>query len=223
MENPNVLRFTGFADIYDQYRPKPPEIIADLLLQLAGMNRADHVVDLGCGTGLSTLIWIDRTNSLTGIEPSPDMRTVAAQRPEWAHSATRPQFVGAEAHQTGLPEQSVDIITASQSFHWMDPIPTLAEIARVLRPGGVFAAYDCDWPPVCDPVADAAFAECHRHADELLAQAGISQAKKWPKNQHLEQIKKSLFFIYHRDLACINRDSVDSNRFVGLLRSQVRF
>ena len=43
MENPNVLRFTGFADIYDQYRPKPPEIIADLLLQLAGMDRADHV------------------------------------------------------------------------------------------------------------------------------------------------------------------------------------
>ena len=59
MENPNVRRFTGFADIYDQYRPKPPEMIADLLLQLAGADRADHVVDLGCGTGLSTLIWIN--------------------------------------------------------------------------------------------------------------------------------------------------------------------
>jgi ubiquinone/menaquinone biosynthesis C-methylase UbiE len=220
MENPNVLRFTGFADIYDQYRPKPPEIIADLLLQLAGTDRADHIVDLGCGTGLSTLIWIDRTNSMTGIEPSSDMRVVASQRPEWARSVTRAQFVGAEAHQTGLAEQSVDIVTASQSFHWMDPVPTLAEIARVLRPGGVFAAYDCDWPPVCDPVADAAFAECHRHADELLAQSGISKAKKWPKNQHLEQIKKSGHFRYTRDLACLNTDSGDSERFVGLVRSQ---
>ena len=113
MENPNVLRFTGFADIYDQYRPKPPEIIADLLLQLAGLDRADHVVDLGCGTGLSTLIWINRTKLFTGVEPSPDMRTVAAQRPEWKNSATRAQFVGAEAHQTGLAKQSVDVITAS--------------------------------------------------------------------------------------------------------------
>lgn len=144
MENPNVRRFTGFADIYDQYRPKPPEMIADLLLQLAGADRADHVVDLGCGTGLSTLIWINRTNLFTGIEPSPDMRGVASQRPEWERSGTRTQFVAAEAHQTGLAEQSVDIVTASQSFHWMDPVPTLAEIARVLRPGGVFAAYDCD-------------------------------------------------------------------------------
>jgi predicted TPR repeat methyltransferase len=78
MENPNVLRFTGFADIYDQYRPKPPDIIADVLLQLAGMDRAEHVVDLGCGTGLSTLIWINRTNSLTGIEPSADMGPLRA-------------------------------------------------------------------------------------------------------------------------------------------------
>jgi ubiquinone/menaquinone biosynthesis C-methylase UbiE len=220
MENPNVLRFTGFANIYDQYRPKPPEIIADLLLQLAGINRADHVVDLGCGTGLSTLIWIDRTKSFTGIEPSPDMRAVAAQRPEWAHSATDAQFVGAEAHQTGLADQSVDIITASQSFHWMDPVATLAEVARVLRPGGVFAAYDCDWPPVSDPLADAAFAECHRYADELLAQAGISKAKKWPKNQHLERLKKSGHFRYNRDLACLNIDSGNADRFVGLVRSQ---
>ncbi|MBV8482840.1 MAG: class I SAM-dependent methyltransferase [Verrucomicrobia bacterium] len=128
--------------------------------------------------------------------------------------------MSAEAHQTGLAEQSVDIITASQSFHWMDPVSTLAEIARILRPGGVFAAYDCDWPPVCDPVADAAFAECHRHADELLAETGISKAKKWPKNQHLEQIKKSGHFRYNRDLACLNTDCGDSDRFVGLVRSQ---
>ena len=36
----------GFADIYEKYRPTPPAIIADLLLQLTGMERADHVVDL---------------------------------------------------------------------------------------------------------------------------------------------------------------------------------
>jgi len=220
MENPNVLRFTGFADIYDQYRPKPPEIIADLLLQLAGTERADHVVDLGCGTGLSTLIWINRTNSFTGIEPSADMRAIASQRPEWAFSAIRPQFLGKEAHQTGLTDQSIDIVTASQSFHWMDPVPTLPEIARILRPGGVFAAYDCDWPPVTDPIADDAFASCHRHADELLAQSGISRAKAWPKDQHLDQIKKSGHFRYTRDLACLHTDSGNGDRLVGLIRSQ---
>jgi ubiquinone/menaquinone biosynthesis C-methylase UbiE len=220
MENPNVLRFTGFADIYDQYRPKPPDIIADVLLQLAGMDRAEHVVDLGCGTGLSTLIWINRTNSLTGIEPSADMRAVASQHPEWTGFSPCPQFVSAEAHQTGLANSNADIITASQSFHWMDPVPTLAEIARVLRPGGVFAAYDCDWPPVSDPVADDAFASCHSQADERLRQSGISKAKAWPKHQHLDQIKKSGHFRYTRDLASLHTDSGDAERLVGLVRSQ---
>jgi ubiquinone/menaquinone biosynthesis C-methylase UbiE len=220
MENPNVLRFTGFADIYDQYRPKPPDIIADVLLQLAGMDRAEHVVDLGCGTGLSTLIWINRTKSLTGIEPSADMRAVASQRPEWTGISPCPQFVSGEAHQTGLANSSADIITASQSFHWMDPVPTLAEIARVLRPGGVFAAYDCDWPPVSDPVADDAFASCHSQADELLRLSGISKAKAWPKHQHLDQIKKSGHFRYTRDLASLHTDSGDAERLVGLVRSQ---
>jgi ubiquinone/menaquinone biosynthesis C-methylase UbiE len=135
MENPNVTRFMGFADVYEKYRPTPPAIIADLLLQLAGMDRADHVVDLGCGTGLSALMWLNRTGSFTGVEPSSDMRAVASQRPEWLSTTTHAEFVAGEAHQT------------------------LKEVARVLRSGGVFAAYDCDWPPVSDPVADAAFAE----------------------------------------------------------------
>jgi ubiquinone/menaquinone biosynthesis C-methylase UbiE len=221
MENPNVVRFTGFADIYDRYRPKPPEIIADLLLQLAGTVRADQVVDLGCGTGLSTLIWINRTNSLTGIEPSLDMRSVASQRPEWIRSSTtRFQLLSEEAHQIGLSDGSVDIVTASQSFHWMDPVPTLTEVARLLRPGGVFAAYDCDWPPVSDPVADDAFATCHRQADQLLANSGISKAKAWPKDRHFEQIKKSGHFRYTRDLACLHTDSGDGERLIGLARSQ---
>lgn len=50
----------------------------------------------------------------------------------------------------GLPDDSVDIITCSQSFHWMEPQSTLREFARVPRPGGIFVAYDCDWPPVLD-------------------------------------------------------------------------
>ena len=50
--DPNVRRFTGFADIYDQYRPRLPSVIGDILLQLAGPQRPLRVVDIACGTGL---------------------------------------------------------------------------------------------------------------------------------------------------------------------------
>jgi predicted TPR repeat methyltransferase len=53
--NPSVERFTGFAQVYDQVRPSPPEAIADLLLQFAKLETAERVVDLGCGSGLSMM------------------------------------------------------------------------------------------------------------------------------------------------------------------------
>ena len=50
----NVKRFTGFADVYDAYRPRPPAVLADVLCGLAGVERPTLVVDLGSGTGSST-------------------------------------------------------------------------------------------------------------------------------------------------------------------------
>jgi len=45
---------------------------------------------------------------------------------------------------TDLPDGCADIVTCSQSLHWMVPESTFAEVARILRPGGVFATYDYD-------------------------------------------------------------------------------
>ncbi|MGH7866895.1 MAG: class I SAM-dependent methyltransferase, partial [Candidatus Dormibacteraceae bacterium] len=45
---------------------------------------------------------------------------------------------------TGLPEACADVVTCVQAFHWMDPEIVLPEVARILRPGGVFAAVDYD-------------------------------------------------------------------------------
>src|ERR1700732_319347 len=70
---PSVERFTGFADVYDQVRPSPPEVIADLLLQLAQVAVAGRVVDAGCGSGLSMMMWGGETRAIIWIEPSREM------------------------------------------------------------------------------------------------------------------------------------------------------
>jgi ubiquinone/menaquinone biosynthesis C-methylase UbiE len=130
---PSVERFTGFAEVYDQVRPSPPEAIADLLLQLAKLELARRVVDLGCGSGLSMAMWVGKTRSIVGVEPSHDMRREAEKRCSTLFPPGAVEWLNAEADATEIAAQSVEIVTASQSFHWMNPETTLPEIARILR------------------------------------------------------------------------------------------
>jgi ubiquinone/menaquinone biosynthesis C-methylase UbiE len=154
----SVQRFSGFAELYDRARPTPPAELVDLLTQWAGVGSPD-VVDLGAGTGRSTVLWSGRAASVVAVEPSADMRASAERL-----VAGRPGFtvVDATAEQTGLPDESADIVTASQVLHWFDADRALPEVARILRPGGVFAAYDSQWPPTIDPEVDAAYVEFDR-------------------------------------------------------------
>src|SRR5947209_354958 len=136
--------WTGKASSYDLVRPTPPPALLDLLTQLIGTPHPALVVDVGSGTGLSTAIWGERAERVIGIEPNADMRKEATHKVEDHPYAAHIEYREGVAHQTGLPDGCADIVTAAQSFHWMEPTSTLAEIARILRPGGLFAAYDYD-------------------------------------------------------------------------------
>jgi ubiquinone/menaquinone biosynthesis C-methylase UbiE len=142
-----VARFSGFAAEYDAARPKPPAALVQVILQWAGTATPD-VVDLGAGTGLSTVIWAGHAGTVTAVEPSAEMRALASRRIAGAAQAggRRTEFAlsGGTAENTGLPDGCADIVTASQAMHWFDADRALPEIARLLRPGGVLAAYDCD-------------------------------------------------------------------------------
>ena len=168
-----VSRFSGFAAEYDSARPQPPADLVALISQWSGASAPD-VVDVGAGTGLSTMIWAGRARQVTAVEPSSDMRAIA-QRKADAAAATSTRFVVAAgtAERTGLPDACADIVTASQAMHWFDGSRALPEIVRVLRPGGVFAAYDCDWPPCIDWETDAAYAAFDAAVGRLEAEHGL--------------------------------------------------
>ena len=137
----NARRFSGFADLYDAVRPTPPRVLAGILTRYAG-GSPPATVDLGSGTGLSTRWAATWSASAIGVEPSDDMRERAAAMP-----GGNIRYVGGWSNDTGLADASADIVLAVQALHWMEPTSTFAEVARILRPGGVFAAIDCDWPP----------------------------------------------------------------------------
>lgn len=169
----NAQRFTGFAGLYDEVRPTPPATLAEVLRTYAGGGRPRVVVDLGSGTGLSTrwaATWAER---VVGVEPSDDMRARASSAGEKSSIDYRAGW----SHDTGLVSRSADVVLAVQALHWMDPSPTFEEAARLLRPGGVFAAVDCDFPPIVGSAqAEAAWRRCRgtvRVYEERLA-AGLT-------------------------------------------------
>jgi SAM-dependent methyltransferase len=177
-----VARFSSFAAEYDAARPTPPAALVQVILQWAGTVTPD-VVDLDAGTGLSTVIWAGHTGTVTAVEPSAEMRALASRRIAGAArdgrapaGGRRTEFAlsGGTAETTGLPDGCADIVTASQAMHWFDADRALPEIARLLRPGGVLAAYDCDWPPCIDWEADAAYEAAMRRIIELENARGLS-------------------------------------------------
>jgi SAM-dependent methyltransferase len=203
----------GFAPLYDRHRPRTPRILVELLCRYARAERPSLVVDLGAGTGLSTRAWAGVAQRVVGVEPNPAM--IAAAAP-----ADGVEYVPAFADHTGLAAASADIVTCSQSFHWMDPEPTLAEVARILRGGGVFAAYDYDWPPVVEPELDEAFWAYQGRRAEARERRGITRGGDvWSKEQHLARMRASGHFRYCRELVLHSEERGGVERIVGFARS----
>jgi ubiquinone/menaquinone biosynthesis C-methylase UbiE len=202
----------GFAQHYDRYRPAPPAVLLDVLCRAAGIERPKLVVDLGCGTGLSTRVWAERAGEVVGVEPQAPMRDQA----EDATTAANVRYRATFADATGLPDARADVVTCSQSFHWMEPVATLAEAARILRPGGVFAAYDYDVPPFVHPEVDAAFERYLRLRRAARRRRGLQAgAMRWPKERHLERIRGSGHFRSAREIVLHGESYGGVERVVG--------
>jgi len=129
-DSPTAVRARSFgavADTYDRYRPAPPGEAVDWVLP-AG---ATDVLDLGAGTGALTRLLLERVpGPVVAAEPDARMRAVLARR------SPRALPVGARAEALPFAGASFDAVVVSSAWHWMDPVPTVAEVARVLRPGG---------------------------------------------------------------------------------------
>ncbi len=204
----------GFAAGYDRHRPRPPAVLLETLARYVRVERPGLVVDLGCGTGLATRAWAGRAERVIGVEPNAAMLAQAEPAEEGV------EFREAFAQDTGLEDGCADIVTCSQSLHWMEPEPTFAEAARILRPGGVFAAYDYDWPPVVDPEVDAAFDAYQRRRGEFRRQRGLMRGgDRWPKHEHLERMRESGRFSFCRELLFHSVEEGNPDRIVGFAYS----
>jgi SAM-dependent methyltransferase len=112
------------AEAYDRHRPSYPAVVVDLLL--AGDTH--DVVDVGCGTGKLGRLLASRGAEVLGVEPDARMAEVAR-----GHGLAV-EVSPFETWDAG--GRTFDLVTAAQSWHWVDQEAGAAKAAEVLRPGG---------------------------------------------------------------------------------------
>jgi SAM-dependent methyltransferase len=120
--------FGPAAERYDRIRPRYPEAALRWILGDTPLT----VVDLGAGTGILTRQLAALGHRVIAVEPDPAMR----ERLAAVGGAPEPRAGSAE--EIPLADASVDAVVAGQAYHWFDRARAHPEIARVLRPGGVF-------------------------------------------------------------------------------------
>jgi SAM-dependent methyltransferase len=124
------------AERYAAGRPYfHPQVISRIRSHFSLARQVSSAVDVGCGTGLSTLALKSLAEQVVGVDIAHEMITLAPREPHISYvvsPAERLPFVG----------DSFDLMTVSQAFHWTNRNDFLGEARRVLHRHGWLIVYD---------------------------------------------------------------------------------
>jgi SAM-dependent methyltransferase len=129
-----ALSFGQVAEDYEATRPGWPVEPFAQAFEHFGVRERPDVVDVAAGTGKLTRTLALLAGTLVAVEPDAELRAVIQRvLPEV-------EVLAGTAEELPLPTESADVVCAGQAFHWFDMVRAPAEMARVLRPGGILIA-----------------------------------------------------------------------------------
>ena len=128
-------QFGNAAREYELGRPQWPAELIDQVSGELGLGADATVLDLAAGTGKLTRDLVPRFGRVIAVEPDSGMRAVLEEVVPDAEA------LAGSAQAIPLPDGSVDGVFTAEAFHWFASDETVAEIVRVLRPGGGFVIF----------------------------------------------------------------------------------
>ena len=128
--------FNQVAAEYDRHRPTYPEQLIDLACQVAGLQRGDQVLEIGCGTGQLTRSLLARDLRVTAIEPGAQLAGLAQQRLQGTGEL---KLVNARFEDARLPHEHFRAAFSASAIHWVDPDVGWQCATDALVPGGTLA------------------------------------------------------------------------------------
>jgi SAM-dependent methyltransferase len=132
MSQPFKDHFSAVAGRYADFRPHYPASLFDYLATL--VRRTSTVWDCAAGSGQATLDLAARFKKVVATDASREQIASALPHPKI-------EYCVAPAEQSGLPDESVSLITVAQALHWFDLERFYAEARRALKPEGVIAVW----------------------------------------------------------------------------------
>ena len=126
-------KFNDKVSEYRKYRPDYPSEFINYLIKDVGIHGDAILADIGAGTGILTQQLGNKVKKIWAVEPNRQMGRACQ---EYCSDLGNFTLVGGSAEETGLPNQSVDYITAAQAFHWFDKGKTKSEFQRILKSHG---------------------------------------------------------------------------------------
>ena len=167
--------FDSAADLYHRARPEYPSELFDELSRLSRLQPGDHLLEIGCATGIATRPLAARGFRLTCVELGADL-VVAALR----NLAEFPNVEVIHADfETWDPPANVafDLVFAATAWHWIDPVIRLRKAWKVLRPGGHLAYWGATH--VFPEHGDSFFRQIQDVYEQIGA--GLPPGAAWPK------------------------------------------
>ncbi len=148
-----TIDFGLTANDYARHRAGFPESFFERIATFGIGLHGQAVVDLGTGTGTLARNFARRGCAVIGIDPAAKMLEQAKELS--AAEGVKIDYRVATAEATGLPDESADVVSAGQCWHWFDGDAAAKECFRLLRPSGKIVIAHFDWIPLKGNVVEA--------------------------------------------------------------------
>jgi ubiquinone/menaquinone biosynthesis C-methylase UbiE len=205
----NPRRFQSAASHYAAGRPVYSPRLIHRLVQVAGLGRADRVMDLGCGPAPLAIALAPFAGAVTAIDPEPEMLRLGAANA--ARAGVEVTFVEGSSYDLGPRLGRFRLVVIGRAFHWMDRTDTLKRLDELIEPEGMVALCHSSHPELPENAWRSAYDAVTDRYKARDADRVKRKSPEWPRDETI--LLQSAFNRLER-ISAIEQRQTPVERFV---------